>query len=333
MKWIELTVYTTDGGLEIVCGALSVAGLEQVALEESKERISAFLETKKAQWDYADAFSLAPESGPCVKAYLADIPENNAKLCAAKNSIERLRKLNLNFDMGSLLIRESIIDEEDWANTWKQYYKPIPVGEKLLISPVWESDTLTAEQTAGRNILKIDPGMAFGTGNHSTTQLCLEFLDSKVQPGDRILDLGCGSGILAIAALLLGAQYALCVDIDPLAIEVTKGNLVLNSITSNQCETKSGNILSDENLKKQISDNYDIVVANIVADVIISLKQQAFNYVRQGCLFLCSGIIYERADEVKAELAKVGFLLEAEKHSQQVNKDDTVWVALLFKRI
>ncbi|HOR12705.1 MAG TPA: 50S ribosomal protein L11 methyltransferase [Clostridia bacterium] len=333
MKWIELTVYTSDSGLEVVYGALSAAGMEQVALEESKGCILEFFANEKPQWDYFDPLSLSHQNGPCVKAYLADIPENNEMRTAAIKAVERLKELDLDLDLGSLEVHECILDEEDWANAWKQFYKPISVGKRLLICPSWELSSLTGKQTKGRKVLKLDPGMAFGTGAHASTQLCLEFIESKVRLGDKLLDLGCGSGILAISAILLGAQFAFCVDIDPVAIKITKDNMCLNGITSERFAAISGNILKDEGLQKHISGKYDLVVANIVAGVIISLSENAFDYVREGGLFLCSGIIYERINEVKAAIEKAGFILVEEKHSQQDNDADTVWVALLFKRI
>ncbi len=335
MKWIEFSVYTTDAGLEAVSGALSVAGVEQVALEESSERVSEFLRESAPYWDFADAIALAAQNGPCVKAYIADVPENESLLARARKAVERLRPLSSELGLGELSIRETCMDDEDWANNWKQYYKPMPIGDRLLICPSWEKDTLTVEQTNGREVIYIDPGMVFGTGGHHTTRMCLELIGEHVRPGDKLLDLGCGSGILAIAALRLGADYAMCADIDPVAERVVRGNMQMNGIEPARCTVRIGDILADEVLRRELGDGYDVLAANIVAGVIVALCPYAANFIKPGGLFLCSGIIDEREDEVRRALMGAGFELLETLRSADEAPDGTIsgWVALLSRKL
>ncbi len=332
MKWIEFAVYTTDAGLEQVAAALTAIGLEQLAIEESSESVAAFLEHAAPNWDFADAVALAAKNGPCVKAYIAELPENEALLIAARDAVGMLRQMDWQIDPGSLTIQETRMDEEDWANNWKQYYKPLPVGERLLICPSWEQETLASDVKQGRQVLLMDPGMAFGTGAHHTTRMCLELLDKRVKSGDAVLDIGCGSGILAISTLLLGAERAQCVDIDPVAERVVLENLKANGIDASRCDVCTGNFLADERLRKAVGGGYDIVAANIVANVIIALAPLIPPFLKQGGLFITSGIIDERAEEVSAALNKAGFtvverLRAAEEAPEGIEASG--WIAFL----
>ncbi len=320
MKWIEFAVYTTDAGIEAVCGALAAIGIEQVSIEESSARVAAFLEATAKYWDFADADALAAKNGPCVKAYISQVEENVPLLEAARQSIERLRQLNTGMDLGPLAVQESIMDEEDWANSWKAYYKPQPIGERLLVCPSWEE-----VDPRGRVVVKMDPGMVFGTGTHHTTRMCLEALEEKIQGGETILDVGCGSGILAIAGLLLGAKDATLVDIDPVAQRVVQENAQLNHIDDQRCRILIGDVLVDDKLRSKMDGAYDVVVANIVADVIIALCPYIPRYIKPGGWFLCSGIIDERQADVVAALRRNGFRILEEKTAEG-------WVALVASR-
>ena len=191
------------------------------------------------------------------------------------------------------------ISEDDWANNWKKYFKPTKIGEKLLILPEWEKD----ENEDGRVILNIDPGAAFGTGTHATTRLCLETIQKFVKNGDTVLDVGCGSGILSIAAMLLGAKSAVGVDIDPLAVKTAKENAEKNGLKEPEYTTICGD------LDDKVSDCYDVVIANIVADIIIRLCDSVPQRVKIGGLIISSGIIDVRADETVSAIENAGFTI------------------------
>ncbi len=318
MKWIEICVFIDDRGMDRVCSALAAVGIDQVSIEESSERIAEFLESEAKYWDFADADALAGKEGPCVKAYIADLPENEPIVMRAREAIAALQNEEDEL-LKSITMKESRMDDEDWANNWKAYYKPTYIGDRLLICPSWE----TAEK--GEHILlRMDPGMVFGTGTHDTTRLCLETLDKKIKGDERILDVGCGSGILAIAAMLLGAKEATFVDIDPVADRVVRENALDNGIVDDKYELHIGDIIEDKHLQKAVGGNYDFVVANIVADVIIALSAQVRSFLNEGGYFLCSGIIDTRRDDVVEAMKKTGLTLKNECESEG-------WMALLYR--
>jgi ribosomal protein L11 methyltransferase len=244
-----------------------------------------------------------------------------AQLELAKAEIEKLKKADMGFDLGTLFWRERWVDMEDWANNWKTYYKPLEIGERLIVRPSWEK----VEDPHGRIVLAMDPGMAFGTGEHHTTRMCLELLEACVKEKDRVLDIGCGSGILSIAALLMGASDATAVDIDPIARNVVADNRKLNDIADETYHLHIGDILTDTQLQETVAGSYDIVLANIVADVIIALAPQAARYCRPDGLFIVSGIIDTREKDVRECLEQNGFDV------RQV-KTDGGWVAMQAMR-
>lgn len=305
MKWLEITVYTTDAGIEPVSAALTGAGIAGLSIEESHEAAFAFLKEAAVFWDFADMDKIGSDT-PCVKGYVADCNENWPLVERAKTAIEKLKKLDLGFDIGSLAFTVVSVDEEDWANNWKKYYKPLNIGDRLLVLPSWEVCPETE-----RIVLKLDPGMAFGTGAHHTTRMCLEYLEKTIQKDDIMLDLGCGSGILSIASILLGAKKAMAVDIDPIAEKIAKENAELNGITDKAFTVLIGNILCDDEIQRQIAGKYQVVVANIVADVIIPLTPIAKKMLSPGGRFITSGIIDDRVQDVKNALTENGFTIES----------------------
>ncbi len=318
MKWLELQVYTTDEGIDSVCAALNGVGITSLSIEESRESVSAFLRESAVFWDFADMDRIGTDT-PCVKGYVADLPENVALLEAAKAAVERLRTLDLSVNLGFLHTVVVSIDDEDWANNWKKYYKPLSIGKRLLVLPSWEPAVVTDRVT-----LKLDPGMAFGTGAHHTTRMCLELLETEIRSGDRVLDLGCGSGILSIAALLLGASHATAVDIDPIVDGIVWENAALNGVSRDALSLHIGNLMSDSRLCRTIEGQYPVVLANIVADVILSITPFARSCVRPGGAYIVSGVIDDRLDEVTDMLKKQGFVIE-----RTLSADD--WNAILAR--
>lgn len=319
MQWLEIAIYTTDAGTEAVCAALSGVGIDQVSIEESRERAMAFLNERAVYWDFADADKIGTDT-PCVKAYLADLPENGPRLDDVKAAVARLKSLDLGVDLGPLTVVATRAEDADWENNWKAYYKPLPVGNQILVLPSWEPEPADH----GRTVLRLDPGVAFGTGMHHTTRMCLEFLEQAVTPGCSMLDLGCGSGILSIAALLLGASRAVAVDIDPITERIAMENAALNGIGPDRYALSIGDLLSDAALCDRVCGQYDVVCANIVADVIIRIAPFAKRCAKPGAPFIVSGVIDERKDQVCASLEAAGFAVEAVSQAES-------WTAILAR--
>lgn len=316
MKWLEIAVYTTDEGMDTVAAALNGVGISGLSMEESQEAAAAFLLESVPYWDYADMDKIGSKH-PCVKGYVSDCEENYPLIEAAKKAVEALRDMELGLSLGSLLTTVTTMDEEDWANNWKQYYKPMEIGNRLLVLPNWEPVPQTE-----RVILRLDPGMAFGSGGHHTTRMCLELLERVLVPGQRMLDMGCGSGILSIAAGLLGAKKAVAVDIDPIAEKVALENAQINGLDADSYSVRIGNLINDDSLVASLGGEYELVCANIVADVIIALKDIAKSLCAKGGYFIVSGIIDDREAEVETALKAAGFkVLEV--------KSSDCWYALL----
>ncbi len=301
---------TTDAGMETVAAYLTGMDAGGLALENEGE-FRAFLEQNRQYWDYVDDALLERMKGVArVKFYVSDDPQGRRKLEQVTQGLEELRG-RTSVPLGSLEVRTASLREEDWANNWKRYYKPLAIGERLYIVPEWERE---APVPPGRTAVYLDPGLAFGTGSHASTQLCLEGVEKYTPPEGWVLDLGCGSGILSIAALRLGAAAAIGVDIDPKAADVAYENAALNGIERERYTLRAGDVLCDRALVEDLSKRrYGLVLANIVADVIISLSAQVPRFLEEGGKFLCSGIIESRLEEVRAALEKNGLAVLEEK--------------------
>ena len=244
-----------------------------------------------------------------VTFYLPADETGFAKMGEVRIALQALKEQRN--DCGTLLMTMDNLQDADWENNWKQYYKPMEIGQRLLVVPQWEQ-----AEANGRVSLILDPGLTFGTGSHATTQLCLTALEEAVHGGEKVLDLGCGSGILSIAALKLGAASALAVDIDDKCLDVAYENAALNGIGPDTYTVKVGDILTDTALRADIGTGYDIVVANIVADVIIALAPAVRPLLKKDGVFLCSGIIDDRAEEVAGKLREAGLEI-LETHSSE----------------
>ena len=318
-----MTVFTTEQGLDAVAARFDMLGIQQVVIEQGKESIEAFLKETAKYWDYADTDELVAGEEPCVKAYLADAGENMELVHAAEASFDELRKMDVGIDLGSLRFVVRMTDEEDWANNWKIYYKPLKIGERLLVRPSWES----LSDAEGRTVLSLDPGMAFGTGSHHTTRMCLQYLEKTVKEGDMLLDLGCGSGILSIAGVLLGAKSALAVDIDPIAEKIAYENAEINGVLRDRYEVRIGDVLTDDALRAGLAaQQYEVITANIVASVIIALLPVVPPLLKEGGAFITSGIIRDRLDEVKETILANGLTIESEDISEE-------WCAILARKV
>ena len=299
MRWIEAAIPTTTGEIDALCETLAALGVEGVSIEDEAD-FHRFLEENRKYWDYVDDALAARFSGLSrVKFYLQD----DAEGCAA---LERIRAA-----LGREILTQTL-EEEDWANSWKRYYEPIPVGNRLLIVPEW----LEAGET-GRTVLRLDPGIAFGTGSHATTRMCLEALERVAEPGKTVLDLGCGSGILGIGALNLGCESCTGCDIDPKAPDVACANAALNAIGSERFRVYAGDILTDASLRSLLGSGYDIVLANIVSDVIIPLSAHVGDFLAEDGVFITSGIIDGREDEVTAAIRSNGFVITAHRCEEE----------------
>ena len=309
MHWLELHINTNHTGLDPVTALLSALDIDNVMIDDEEE-FHAFLEETRPHWDYVDEDLEREMRGKSrVTFYLLAGDTGFAKLAEVRVALQALKESRS--DCGSLLLTLEEVQDADWETSWKQYYKPLKIGERLLVIPQWETAELN-----GRVPLILDPGLTFGTGSHATTRLCLTALEKAVQGGARVLDLGCGSGILSIAALRLGAASARAVDIDEQCLTVARDNAALNNIGPDRYTVEVGDLLTDEDFRASLGGGYQIVLANIVADVIIALAPLVRSLMAEGGWFLCSGIIDTRADEVAEKLRAAGLILAQRQESE-----------------
>lgn len=319
MDWIETAIYTTTQGIEAVTGRLLGLGIDGFVIRDAQD-FEDFLEDKDGNWDYIDDDLMGlKDCETTVTVYIPNDANAPELVSAIRAELNALKQSDEQSEFGRLECELKNIREQDWANNWKQYFKPLCVGEKLLIKPSWES----VSENETRRILEIDPAASFGTGQHNTTQLCLELLEQNISQGDSLLDLGCGSGILSIAAILLGAQKATAVDIDENSVKIAAENAQKNNIPSGSYTALAGNIITDKALAEKIGTGFDVVCANIVADVLIAMSGLFAGFLKKGGKLVVSGIIEPRRDEVLEKIQSSGFELV-----QTRQKDD--WAAASF---
>ncbi len=322
MNWLQISIYTTSEGIDPVSGRLYQLGITGIEIEDYDDFCD-FLENNKEYWDYVDDELIEEKKQETrVKVYVSDNVSGAEMLSGIRSTLLELKSYDTDGKFGRLEISIDNINEEDWANNWKQYFHPLKIGEKLLIQPEWEPVT----DKTDRMVFSVNPGMTFGTGSHYTTRLCLEELEKSVKDGMEIADMGCGSGILSVIALMLGAKHATAVDIDPNAVHIALDNAKRNGVNTKNYRVLAGNILTDEKLLTEISDRqYDIVVANIVADVIIAFAPLVFPMLKDDGTFITSGIIEDRQEDVKNALIEAGFKIEN-------IKQDKDWLCMVCKR-
>lgn len=298
MRYIEVTVNTPGAEIDARCQEMADMGAGGFVIE-NEEDFKDFLEQNHQYWDYVDDELENQFAGVSrIKCYLTD----------DEDGLAVLRRINAAYDD----VTTSYVEDSDWENNWREYYKPIEVGEKLVVVPEWEE----APQD-GRLPLRLDPGLIFGTGSHATTRMCLAALEKFSKPGVRVLDLGCGSGILGIGALILGCDSCLGVDIDPKAPDVVMSNAALNGIGADKMTAWAGDIIADSSLRARIGGGYQLVLANIVADVIIPLTAIVRQFMAPGAVFICSGIIEHRWPETEAALISSGFEILDHKSEEE----------------
>ena len=302
MIFEELTIHTNTVGSELVGGVLLAAGVSCFVTEDHNDLMQV-IEEKSIPFDYIEESLLTDPGDVRVKVYLPHNEQGRLQRAEILAGLEKL-KAEAEFDVGSLQVTFSEVDEQDWADNWKQFFHPLPIGERFIVKPTWEP-----YEGEDRIVLEIDPASSFGSGQHETTALCLEELEKLDLNGKSLLDMGCGSGIRGIGAALLGASEVVCVDIEQIAADTAAQNAEINGIPKGVLSTHCGNILTDESLRERVlgKDRYDVIAANIVADVIIAMLPLFKETLKAGGKLLCSGILESRKDEVLSAARAQGF--------------------------
>ena len=310
MQWLELKIDAAPAGLEPVSALLEDLGITGLVIDDEGD-FQDFLEHNHAYWDYVDDQLMQEKKGLCrITFYLEDSPDGYNTLARVRMALSRVKQEHPEY--GRLLLAMENMEDADWENNWKQFYKPMEIGDRLIVIPEWESTGVPE----GRVALRLNPGLTFGTGSHATTRLCLTALEKHITGGQTVLDLGCGSGILSIAALLLGADHAVACDIDEKCMGVAYENAALNGVGRDRYTVRWGDVVTDQALRQELGGPYDVVVANIVADVIKALASTVRPLVKEGGIFLCSGIIDDRAEEVAQCLRDNGWTIAETRSSE-----------------
>ncbi len=291
MAWLEITIDTASVGTGPVSAALTAGGFSDLVIEDQGE-FETFLEDNRDYWDYIDEDLQQQLQGLSrIKLYLEDTDNSSMARLEAL-----VAQLGLSMDSAPL-------PDVDYEESWKDSYPPQPIGSRLIVLPYWLAD----QDSEGREKVILDPGLTFGTGSHPTTQMVIEAMEELIRPGVRCLDLGSGSGILSIAALRLGAESAIGVDIDPKAEDIARQNAAYNNFTAPAFTALTGNVTADRSLMEQLSQNeYDVLLVNIVADVIIGLAPALPQFMSGKTRLICSGILDSRLDDVLAALTAAG---------------------------
>ncbi|MGE7764462.1 50S ribosomal protein L11 methyltransferase [Peribacillus sp. NPDC096540] len=311
MKWSEFAIQTTNEAVEPVSNILHEAGASGVVIEDPLELV------KERENVFGEIYHLNPadypDEGVLIKAYLPVNSFLGETVDAIKESINNL--LLFDIDLGKNVVSISEVNEEEWATAWKKYYNPVKISERFTIVPTWEDYTPVSSDEL---IIELDPGMAFGTGTHPTTVMCIQALERTVKPGDLVVDVGTGSGVLSIAAALLEAKQVQSLDLDDVAVQSAKQNVELNNV-QDRVSVSQGNLLDG------VNEQADVVVANILAEVIMRFTDDVAKVVKPGGYFIASGIIQPKKQDVKDAIIASGFTVE-----ETILMED--WVAIIAKR-
>lgn len=309
MKWIRFTIDTHTEAVDLLSYELDAIGVEGIEIED---KLPLSEEDKKKM--FVDILPDPVDNDGTAKVHFYMEPDqcDPEKVMLQVQDILQDIKQYCNIGKGTITLSET--EDKDWINNWKTFFKPFRAAENIVIKPTWEEYTKENDDDV---LIEIDPGIAFGTGSHETTKLCIQALDQYVKKGDSVLDVGCGSGILSIAALKLGASHATAIDIDEVAVKVAGENMEVNHIPTTDYTLYAGDLISDDALKEQSGIGHDIVVANILADVIIPLTSVIRPHIKKDGLYITSGIINTKEDEVKAALQENGFEILAIEHMKE----------------
>lgn len=308
-NWVEVTVVTSSEATEAVAGFFYNCGVKGVSIEDSED--VEFKKKNPGDWDYFDETILNIKEGAVVKGYFKEDGNFSETLKYIEESVNKLP--DFGFSKGEGIVTANKVNEEEWENNWKKYYKPTKVGEKIVVKPIWEK----YEKAEDEVIVELDPGMAFGTGTHETTRMCVKALEKYVEKESTVFDIGTGSGILAITASKLGAKKVIGVDLDPVAVDSAKNNVAFNSL-------QNIDILYGD-LMEVVKGKANIVIANIIADVIMFLAESVKNFIEEEGYFISSGIIREKKDQVIEKLEALDFkILEVCEEGE--------WVCIVSKK-
>ncbi len=305
--WIEIKVITESEAIEPISGIFYSLDVKGVAIEDPKDILNR--EQGPLTWDFADINILEYKGeAAVVKGYFSEEDNIDELLKYIKEKMEDLKNIGINVGKGEIFCNK--VKEEDWANNWKKYYKPAKVGDKIVVKPIWEE----YEGKLGEVIVELDPGMAFGTGTHETTRMCVKALEKYVSKDTVVFDIGTGSGILAITASKLNAKKVVGVDLDPVAVDSAKENIQFNQV--NNIEVLQGNLMD------VVSGKADIVIANIIAEIIVVLTEDVKKFIKPGGYFISSGIIRDRKELVVQKLNECGFKIV------EINEDGE-WICIV----
>ncbi|KAA5806703.1 50S ribosomal protein L11 methyltransferase [Thermoanaerobacterium thermosaccharolyticum] len=307
MKWLEVKVTTSVEAEEAITNIMHEIGAGGVVIEDPNDLK---MLNDDSEWDYVDPDMIVNSDKVVISAYFPLMPNTVDKVSIIKDRIMGLKEYNL--DIGDFTFETSEVDDNDWANSWKKHYKPFKIGKRVVIKPSWEDYTPLGNDI----VVELDPGMAFGTGSHETTKMCIEFLEDNVKPNDVVFDVGCGTGILSIVSSKLGAKKVYAVDLDDVAIKVASLNVKLNNL--NNVEVLKSDLLHE------LTGKADLIVANIIADIIIKATYDIHEKLNENGIFISSGIIKDRKDDVLDAISKYFDIIDI--------KEDGEWIAILSKK-